>query len=400
MFDKSLFLNNTNPWPNQVFSKDFDCYFFVNYPHQAWQAPGHCRPYDLSNNLGERTVYITNPEGTSSMNFTYKDFNFDEYNQQFESKIQEDRFLFWSGEAEEWAMVSDKKYGVAVYGIQCKWAHNIPMFFEKDLLSPIQFLQKVAMEKHLDIFLKNYRPSKKMTEGDEENPLWVKHYFQCKVESENDKIFYWPAFEKLYHCIAKLLSHYQAIDLYASQAFERRYWMNDQWYGSAKNAPVGGFQKFSIKNCEKVATKFLNDNEHLKSKFNLQKEEAEKLYVANKKGLIEFFGFNIYGHTIKQKTKGHYTDFFIVMGLYDHGDKSDEYNQNFQMAYKKSTIEEEKITNALQELKDLSFAINVAKHEQPSTFAKYTRDKPLEIIGIYNVIPEGVTELIMKHVLS
>ena len=402
MFDKSLFLNNTEPWPNQVFSKDFDCYFFVNYPHLQYGQEGPCRPYDLSNNLSEKTIYVTNPEGTKSFNYKYEfkngDWNFDGFNKLFDSKVADERFLFWSGEGERWAMISDKKYGVAVYGINWKDANQIPMFFDSELLSPIHFLQKVEKEKHLDIFIKNYQPSKILIEGSDENSIWVKYYFQCHVNTENDKLFYWQNFEKLYHCITKLLSHYKAIDMYADQAFQRNYFMNKQWYRSYKQAPVGGYQKFNLKNCEKVATKFLLDNEHLKLSFEMDKDGADKLYKAKKEGLINFFGFSISGSTQKQQRREYRNDFTFGMGLYDHGDKSDKYNQNFQLSYKKSTIENDKMNVAIDELKKIGFAVKVSTVEQPATFVKYSTDKPLVIEGIQNVIPDGVKELIMKHI--
>lgn len=398
MFDKSIFTNNTEPWPNQVFYKDFDCYFFVNYPHTNNGYGENCRPYDLSNNLQEQTVYVSNPDGSKKIVYTYENYNFSVFDDLFNTNLADIRLLFWQGEGEKWAMVSDKKYGVAVYGIDCKYADQIELFFRNEMLSPVQFLEKVGLEKHIDIFMKNYQPSTKMIVGDLENEVWIKHYFQCHVDNENDKMFYWQNFEKLYYCISKLLNHFKSIDLYAEQTFSRMYFMNKQWYSSGKRAPVGGWQNFNQKNCEKVATKFLTDNEHLKLSFDLQKVAAEELYKSKKEGLIEFYGFYIYGNVVRQKTKGGQSDFCLLYGLYDHGDKSYEYNQNFQLSYKKSTIETDKMNLAIEELKKIGFAVKVTSVEQPRKFAKYSKNKPLEIQGIYSMIPDGVTELIStKH---
>ena len=395
LIDSDLFIEEIEPWVNQVFKKDFDAYFFLSHPPFQYN-PNELNvfdPFDFLNNIEEKNVYITSPTGKNNLVFSMNnDWNRQLYFDAYKQNITDERFLFWKSENEKWAMVSDAKHEVAVIGIDWNLADQVPLFFNNCLLSPIQFLQKTGKKEHESTILENYKPSSMLIEGDSENPLWVKYYFQCHVENENDKLFYWQQFEQIFPIIHPVLKHFKSVDMYADQAFCRRYWQNKQWYKSYKNAPVGGWQKFSHANCEKVANKFLNNNEHLRLAFEEKTEESEALYVANKKGLIEFLTFWIYASINKVAQRGGKSDFYFQTGMYSFGNKNGEYNQNFEFCYNKSLLDEVMVENMVEHLARIGFALKVHKLEKPYKFATFTNDSPLKIDGMYGALPDLVND--------
>jgi hypothetical protein len=394
LIDASLFGNGLEPWPNQVFQKDFDAYFWLSYPVFEYVETEVFNPFSFMNNLDERTIYIQTTDASKYIthNMPAGTYTYEEYYAKFNEVFEGERFLLWQSENEHWALVSDAKNKICVLAIDWKNAGQIDIFFSQCKLSPKDVLQKLNLQKHEAIFFKNYAPSKTITEGDLENKVWRKHYFQCHVHNENDKIFYWTQFQKLFEASNKLLQAFKWIDLYADQAFERRYWQNKQWYSSGKQAPVGGWQKFSVENFEKVATKFLIENEHLILKFEGKTQESEELYIANKNGLIEFFGFQIFANKEKQKQKGSNFDFVFTMGLYDHSNKETLHNQNFQFFYQEDLLQNDDVLNYIETLKTFCNIIKIHEVRQPKIYADYTLEKPLEVQSIYGFIPDVVKE--------
>jgi hypothetical protein len=390
LIDSALFAEGIEPWPNQVFQKDFDAYFFLSYP-AYWLIPNDFNifdPFDLMNNLGEKTINVNRPKGKSNLIFSLNsDWNRQLYYDAYQQNFTDERFLFWQSENEKWAMVSDEKNIVAIIGIDWNISDQVPYFFANCLLSTAQFLQKVGKEAHEAIFLKNYKPASVLIEGSNVNPIWVKYYFQCHVENENDKIFYWPQFEQIYNVIYPVLKHFKSLDMYADQAFTRRYWMNKQWYSSGKNAPVGGWQKYSFANCEKVANKFLNDNEHLRLAFEGKREESEALYIANKNGLIEFYIFWIYASLEKVAQKGGKSDFYFQTTIHSFGNKNDKFNQNFEFCYQKNLLNDEVIEDLVNKLAQIGFAIKIHKLQKPYKFVTFTSNAPLKIECMYDALP-------------
>jgi hypothetical protein len=391
LIDTDLFTDGIEPWVNQVFKKDFDAYFFLSHPAFQYSPnePNIFDPFSFLNNLREKNIYISSPTGKRNLVFALNsDWNRQLYYDAYRENIADERFLFWQSENEKWAMVSDDKHKVAVIGIDWNLSDQVPLFFNQCLLSPIEFLQKIGKEAHEAIFLKNYQPTSILTKGNSDNPLWVKYYFQCHVENENDKLFYWKQFEQIFNTIHPVLKHCKSLDMYADQAFNRRYWMNKQWYSSGKNAPVGGWQKYSYANCEKVANKFLNDNEHLRLAFEGKKEESEALYIANKKRLIEFFNFWIYASLEKVPYKGGQSDFYFQTGMYSFGNKNREFNQNFEFCYKKSLLDDAIVEKMVNQLAKIGFALKIHRLEKPYKFATFTRDKTMKIETMYSALPD------------
>lgn len=397
IIDKNLFTNKSSPWPNQVFQQDFDAYFLLSYPPFQWQETEVFDPFMFMNNLEEDIIYANEINGTTKFNYRIPrgEYSFEDlpkYYNAFKSAFSNESYLLWQGNNDRWAVVSDNINKVCVLACNWKDAFQVSLFFGKCLLSPKQFLQKTNCEKHEAIFMKNYAPAKVLTEGSIENPVWNKYYIQSHVNKENDKLFYWPQFEKLYHSTFKLLNFCKSLDLRADQAFNRRFFKNKQWYSSYSNAPVGGFQNYNLKNCEKLATKFLTDNKHLQLAFDGNKEASETLYIDSKKGLIEFFGFSICAHKEKQKQKFQVFDFYLNMCLHCHANKDEEHNQNFEFQFKENFVTQQEIEKYLEELETFCFIKKTHKIRMPKTSILYSNDKPLEVINIYDFVPKEVTK--------
>jgi hypothetical protein len=390
-FNKSLFQNNQNPWRHQVFAQSFDAYFFVKYPDAATyhiDFKGVFNPFHFLNNLSENSLFVTNQDDSHTLQYQNTQWQFDDYYQKFDSEFADDRFLFWEGKTDKWAMVSDLENGFAVIGIEWQSASQVPFFYQDFLLSTTQVLAKLNLGKDEDAFLKNYAPSSVLVTGNEQNPVWVKYYFQGKVPTEDDKLFYWKNFEQLYFAVTKVLKNFKGIDMYADQAFWRRYKQNGSVYSSGSNAPVGGWQKYSYENCKKVATKFLTENEHLRLEFEGKTEEAEALYWANKNGLVGFMTFWVYANIEKTKSKGQHSDFHFLTYLHNFGNKEREFNQNFEFSYKKSLIENEAIETFVGTLIEIGFVKKVYRIEQPATHAKFDKNGVLKIERMYGLTPD------------
>ena len=119
LFNTALFLTETNPLPQQIFAKAFDAYFFLHYPHNQYQQEGILNPFHFLNNISENKVTISNPMNDNRLEFQNKNWAFEAYFKQFDAICRPERFLFWAGETDKWAMVSDAKTGISVYGIDC-----------------------------------------------------------------------------------------------------------------------------------------------------------------------------------------------------------------------------------------------------------------------------------------
>ena len=389
LFDTALFLSEKETWLQPVFKKKFDAYFFLKYPHAVYCGePEAFNPFGLMSNLREQTIFVSNIKGEILLEWENKNWQLADYYEKTATQCGKERFLFWHSEKEQWAMVSDLEKGFSVIGVDWKIANQIDMHFQNMIILPNEVLGKLNLGEKENIFLQHYAPADVLTKGNAENPIWVKYYFQCHVENENDKLFYWKSFEPLQEAMTTVLSDFQSIDMYADQGIWRRYKQKGQIYASGKNAAVGGWQKYSHKNCEKVATKFLTQNQHLELKFEGKIEESEALYMANKDGLIEFMAFWVYANIEKTKVKGQSSDFHFSTGMYSFGDKIAKYNQNFEFSYKKDLINDEKITVFLAELTTIGFVLKIHRLEQPYIFARYEREDFLKIEGMYSVVPK------------
>jgi hypothetical protein len=282
-----------------------------------------------------------------------------------------------------------------VIGIDWDKADQVELFFANCMLSPLQVIQLLNLGADEAVFLKNYAPSQNLTIGNDQNPVWVKYYFEARVENENDKLFYWKQFEPLYRAITAALPNCKSVDMYACQSFDRRYKQNGMTYSTGKFAPVGGWQKYSYQNCQKVATKFLTKNEHLSLKFEGKTEDAEALYWANKNGLIQFMEFWVYANEEKTKTKGQLSDFHFITYHYNFGNLADTYNQNFQFSYKKSLMSDQLAASLVNELVSIGFVKKIHRLEKPRKFVKYSKTDWPKIEGMYSATPdlEGDSDL-------
>jgi hypothetical protein len=389
LFNADIFQKTTNPWLENVFSKKFDAYFFIQFPHVRYvHAP--IEPFDFLNNISENTLQISTPDGSRIIEFVNEKWENEPFFVEFQEKLADERFLFWRGLAEKWAMVSDAKSGFAVIGIDWKISGQVPFFFQNFLLSTKKVAELLADDSLEKLLAQTYAPAKILTEGSDENPVWVKFHFRGNVETEDDKIFYWPQFGQLFDAISAATVDFQTRFMWADQAFSRRYWRNKMWYASNSNAAVGGWQKYSRENCEKVATKFLPQNQHLKLLFEGKQAEADKLYIANKKGLIEFMYFWVYANVEKKRKPEGAMQFYFLLEWMDFYKKEKPIptNQGFQLFYQKSTISAERIEKLVEDLTKIGFAKVIYRLERPEIAWKINVEGLPEISNIYSASPD------------
>ena len=386
IFNKQIF-KSENPFLKNIFSKEFEAFFFLHFPKPKNfdGVNSHNLPCFFLNNINQRNIYISNESNSKNFQYEFK-LNWterEEFVKSFNVNIGDERYLFWQSENESWGMISDAKSELAIIGINWDIADQIKLFYKNFLISPNQAIEKLQLKKFSEDFLKNYKPKDVLEYGNKSNPIWVKYIFDCHVENENDKLFYWKQFEPLYFALEKVLKELKGIDMYADQSFWRQYYRSKKWYSTGKNAPVGGWQAFSHKNFHKVSTKFLSDNLHLQLQFNGKQEEADKLIRVSKKGLISFSNFWIYANKEKLSQKGVSSDFYFKI-LGSGAGKNDKVNQRFEFYFKENLIDTTKVDEFINELMKIGFAKKIYKLRRPNIFAKYTMDEPIEIMSMSN----------------
>lgn len=387
IFNRQIF-NTENPFLSQVFKKEFDAFFFLNFPkpNEFDGENSHNLPCFFLNNIKQRNIFISNESNSKSFHYCFDKISWEareNFVKEFRSRIGNEQFLFWHSEQENWAMISDSKSEFAIIGIDWEIADQVKLFYEYFLISPKQAIDKLQLQEFSNDFFNIYKPKSVLEKGNNTNPMWIKYIFDCHVENENDKIFYWKQFESLYFSLDKVLKGLKGIDMYADQSFWRQYYRLNQWYTTGKNAAVGGWQAFSHKNFHKVATKFLTENKHLQLQFDGKDEEADKLIRASKNGLIGFSFFWIYANAQKQSQKGCHSDFYFKISEGGSGRKN-LVNQQFEFLLNENLIEPNKIREFIDKLIEIGFANKIYKLQKPYIFAKYVMDKPIEIISMNN----------------
>lgn len=390
LFNIHLF-QDENPFIKQVFQKDFDIFFFLNFPklNELPNLGTYNFPAAFLSNIGQKQLLISTTSGIENHNFIFNNYCGDdiEFIELFNEKFGNEQYLFWNSEIDSWAMISDAKAAFAIVGINWEIADQVKLFMEYLLISPLQAIEKLGIQENGEIFFQNFKPKSILINGSEKNPKWVNYYFDCYVENENAKLFYWEQFEQLYFLLSKVLDGLKGIDMYACQSFWRQYYRNKQWYTTGENAPVGGWQAFTHKNCHKVATKFLTANRHLQLQFEGKIDESDQLIRAQKKGLIGFTLFWIYASKEKRRQKGSYSECFFRIN--DSGGKrANPINQQFEFCLKEGLIEESKVKKFIDELIKIGFAKKVCKLCKPYLFVKYLKDHPVEILSMINSVKD------------
>jgi hypothetical protein len=387
IFNRQIFTTE-RPFLKQVFNKEFDAFFFINFPKSnPFDGISSCMPSSLFlNNIQQKNIYVSDIDGTKNLQFTFNQVDWqtnDAYLAYITANTGGTQYLFWHSEGENWGMISDTASEFALIGVDWNIADQIKLFFDNYLISPNQAIEKLQLQDNREAFFERYKPKDVFEKGNEKNPMWIKFIFDCHVENENDKLFYWLQFEPLYFSLTKVLEGLKGVDMYADQVFWRQYYQNKQWYTTGKNAPVGGWQAFSHKNCHKVATKFLTANLHLQLQFEGRQEEANKLIRDSKIGLISFMNFWIYANKERQSQKGYASAFYFKLsGI--HAGKNDVVNQRFEFYLREDLIEKSKVDDFVSDLVKIGFAISVYKLRKPYIFAKYVWGKPTEIISMNN----------------
>ena len=407
MFNKKLFKKSIfrkNPFLNQVFNKNFDSFFFLNFSVEK-EFKGNSFlyvPHSFINNINDKGLFIDSTQNNKKLEYIFNnDWNVNDFIIKFKETIGNQKTLFWSSESEKWGMITDTENEVAIIGADWNIVDQIDLFFKDFYIPPNEFFKKIKLKNSFNSLLKNYKPKKILTIGDDkENPLWEKYFFECYVENEEDKIFYWKQFELFYDSLSKLLVNFKGKDMYADQGFWRQYLMNNSYYTTGKNAPVGGWQIFSHKNCKKVSTKFLPKNEHLILEFEGKMDQFNQMMRKSNDGLIRFGDIWVYGNIEKQKIKGQSSDFYFQTKSF--GGKNSEVNQRLEITFNKSLIGNKYLRDFIEEIKHIGRVKKIYKVTTPKLSVLFSETENIKVLEInklalnsnnplYNLVYEKTT---------
>lgn len=375
IFETSNFRSDYDPWSMNLFKKRFDAYFFIDYSIFSKSEPLIIKLSQLQNNINCKHLKINNIKGKSK---TIYNINLDKVigeNVVLKEKFKKDRFLFWKGENDQWSIISDEVKKIAIIAVDWQISEQIELFFSRLIIKPKEIFERLQSDQFEKIYKTAYNPSENLILGNKDNPIWVKYFFECKVPSFEDRLFQWRHFEKLYYSLIKLLAGFQTIDMWAYQTFEYEFEKNSIKKNDSKVAPLGGWQKFSYKNCKKVATKYLGKSEFSK---------VPPLHKSGAKAYVRFGYLWVYANLNKVKVKGQRSHFYFLMG----NGETLEYNQYFNFLYKKSTISDDAINMFIDELKTYCFIKRIHRIEKPNKFATYDDNNGTSIEGIFGFKPD------------
>lgn len=132
-----------------------------------------------------------------------------------------------------------------------------------------------------------------------------------KVNNELDKLYYWKSFQKVFDSVDPIIVklNYKMVDSYQLwQKFLKQ--TKDGYYRmTGRKASTGGRMIWSKKNCEKICTKYLTDNEHLIFAFEHSYKEMLGKYYEKGKEILDIRNHEILGKIDKQNNR--YLDFVI-----------------------------------------------------------------------------------------
>ena len=154
------------------------------------------------------------------------------------------------------------------------------------------------------------------------------YVFLGKVETEDEKVLYWDQFKELYTIINPLMTELSYKKVMSEQSFKKLLKKNkDGTYNvTYKNAPTGGKLNWNLKNCEKICTKYLTENDHLKYVFQNGRAKLNEKFLISRGQLLEFENHEIYGARTK---KPEILDF--ILRVFSKEDNDGEYNQHINL---------------------------------------------------------------------
>jgi hypothetical protein len=156
--------------------------------------------------------------------------------------------------------------------------------------------------------------------------VW-RYSLRCHVAREPEKAYYASKLAEIYEAILPLIGNWQDQRLNSDQALQRMVGKpgpDGSFRGTLRKAPVGGLQKLTKENLEKVGSKYLADNDHLLARFDHDGKDHARFYEPKGRERVYFFLHEIfalrqrlkYDASIVYQSLPH--DFWLRIGGYEH----------------------------------------------------------------------------------
>jgi hypothetical protein len=386
IFQSWLLSGSTMTWDTTAFARKFDAYFFLDTT--SWNSDDWRLSQFLGwfNNVEDRQGWC-HVVGDDVLAFDVSRVIFDDFQSQYRRLPSSDAFQLWHGPTDRWGLVIDRRSGVAILGVDRSVESHVDLFFHDLKLPPGVAAERLGLD--VAVVVEVYAPSRFLLQSSEENPMWTKFFFVCRVETEDDKLFYWAQFERFYEAVSNALDGFRYIRMLPDQALWRavRNRRGEMIRVTGKDAPVGGWQAFTHANCEKAATKFLSNNRHLQLRFAGRNDEADVCFPLDQTGLPGFQFFWLRGSRATRRSPEEGADVYFVQSG-PGGSAEQRYNQHFSLQVLTESIPVERVDRLVEQLRNIGHAEFVYRTERPARFWETNEQGIPRVSGIYSVDPD------------
>jgi hypothetical protein len=170
-------------------------------------------------------------------------------------------------------------------------------------------------------------PPRQIYAGEPCDAIYWRYSLRCHVGREANKAYYWAKLADIYAAILPLIGGWEDQRLNSDQALQRMVGKpepNGSFRATLRNAPVGGLQKLTPQNLEKVGSKYLADNDHLRARFDNNGLDHARFYEPKGRERVYFFLHEIFA--LKKRLKHDRSvmyqslphDFWLRVGGYEH----------------------------------------------------------------------------------
>jgi hypothetical protein len=216
-------------------------------------------------------------------------------------------------------------------------------------------------------------------------PYW-RYSIRCHVEQEIDKAYYWPKLKEIYAVILPLIGDWQDQRLNSDQALQRmirKPQPDGSFHATLRNAPVGGLQKLTRANLEKVGSKYLSDNDHLIARFENGGRDHFRFYEPKGRERAHFFLHEIFAlrkrlkhdRSVVYQSIPH--DFWLRIGGYEHQhamSRANPLNQAIDLYIWQGVIAPDAADALVRRIGSLTSARHIWKNESGFKGELYTDD--------------------------
>ena len=200
------------------------------------------------------------------------------------------------------------------------------------------------------------------------NDIYDCSAFICKVNREEDRLFYWPQWEKFYTLLTPLIKDWEFKKVQFEQSNEvlLKSPKGGPYRTTSKNASTGGHRNWTYENNKDISTKHLSNNEHLIYLFNNfgKPFDYAELFPKNNTGLIQMLWGWIHASKEPRKNVNTVMDLYIKLGNLNRL-QVDSYNQYLYVFVKRGSFEYDVLTEFLKKVCELTFSQKVYHNWRP-----------------------------------